>query len=59
MNNYQVVYEERFIRNLRRYSSLRQRIYQKIEQSLCNELKQHSHISRTYGIKGWSGEVNE
>ncbi len=31
MSNYEVVYEDRFVRNLRRYSSIRQNIKRRVE----------------------------
>ncbi len=49
MNNYQVVYEERFIRNLRRYSNLRQRIHQKIEQILVDPYDRTERLGRVSG----------
>ncbi|MDM8558402.1 hypothetical protein [Candidatus Parabeggiatoa sp. HSG14] len=36
MNNYTAIYEERFNQNLRRYTSLRQRIKRRIERILSN-----------------------
>ncbi len=36
MSNYEAVYEDRFVRNLRRYSSIRQNIKRRIERVLNN-----------------------
>ena len=46
MNNYQVTYEERFIRNLKRYSSLRQRIHRKMEQILSDPYDRTEQLGR-------------
>ncbi|QTA84069.1 type II toxin-antitoxin system RelE family toxin [Desulfonema magnum] len=36
MSNYEAVYEKRFVRNLRRYSSLRQKIKRRVERILSD-----------------------
>ena len=47
MNNYyQVVYEERFVRNLKRYSSLRQRIRRRMEQILVDPYDRTERLGR-------------
>ncbi|MDE0483706.1 MAG: hypothetical protein OXI67_14080 [Candidatus Poribacteria bacterium] len=49
MNNYQVVYEDRFSRNLTRYSNLRQRIRRKIEQILADPYDRTERLGRVSG----------
>ena len=50
MNNYyQVVYEERFVRNLKRYSSLRQRIRRRMEQILVDPYDRTEQLGRVSG----------
>jgi hypothetical protein len=49
VNNYQVVYEERFVRNLKRYSSLRQRIRRKMEQILVDPYDRTERLGRVSG----------
>lgn len=46
MNDYQAVYEDRFVRNLTRYSSLRQRIRRKIEQILVDPYDRTERLGR-------------
>ncbi len=49
MNNYQAFYEDRFVRNLDRYSNLRQRIQRKIEQILTNPYDRTERLGRVSG----------
>ena len=49
MNNYQAFYEDRFVRNLDRYSNLRQRIQRKIEQILANPYDRTERLGRVSG----------
>lgn len=49
MNDYQAVYEDRFVRNLTRYSSLRQRIRRKIEQILVDPYDRTERLGRVSG----------
>jgi hypothetical protein len=46
VNNYTAVYEERFTQNLRRYTSLRQRIKRRIERILSDP-----YINSAYAMK--------
>ena len=49
MNDYQAFYEDKFVRNLARYSSLRQRIQRKIEQILANPYDRTERLGRVSG----------
>ena len=49
MNDYQAVYEDRFVRNLTRYSGLRQRIRRKIEQILRDPYDRTERLGRVSG----------
>ena len=43
---YHAFYEDRFVRNLTRYSSLRQRIQRKVEQILADPYDRPEHLGR-------------
>lgn len=49
MSNHQAFYENRFVRNLARYSNLRQRIQQKVEQILINPYDRTERLGRVSG----------
>ena len=49
MNDYQAVYEDRFVRNLTRYSGLRQRIRRKVEQILRDPYNRTERLGRVSG----------
>ena len=49
MNEYDAVYESRFVRNLARYSSLRQRIQRRIEQVLRDPYTATERLGRVTG----------
>ena len=46
---YQAFYEDRFVRNLSRYSSLRQRIQRKVEQILANPYDRTERLGQVSG----------
>ena len=46
---YQAFYEDRFVRNLARYSSLRQRIQRKVEQILADPYDRTERLGRVSG----------
>lgn len=49
MNDYQSFYEDQFVRNLRRYSGLRQRIQRKVEQILAMPYDRTERLGRVSG----------
>ena len=49
MNDYQAVYEDRFVPNLTLYSGLRQRIRRKVEQILRDPYDRTERLSRISG----------
>ena len=49
MNEYEAFYESRFVRNLARYSSLRQRIQRRIEQILRDPYTRTERLGRVTG----------
>ena len=49
MNEYEAVYESRFVRNLARYSSLRQRIQQRVERVLRDPYIGTERLGRVAG----------
>ena len=49
MNDYQAFYEDKFVRNLARYSSLRHRIQRKIEQILIDPYDRTERLGRVSG----------
>ncbi len=49
MNDYQAYYKDRFVRNLARYSSLQNRIQQKVEQILINPYDRTEKLGRVSG----------
>ena len=49
MSNYQAFYETRFVGNLARYSNLRQRIRQKVEQILADPYDRTERLGRASG----------
>ena len=49
MSNYQAFYEDRFVRNLARYSNLRRRIQQKVGQILENPYDRTERLGRISG----------
>ncbi len=52
MSNYEAVYEDRFVRNLRRYSSIRQNIKRRIERIL------NDPYQNTEALTDASGRLN-
>lgn len=55
MNDYQAFYEDKFVRNLARYSSLRHRIQRKIEQILIDPYDRTERLGRVSGGLGLRG----
>ena len=49
MNEYGALYEDRFVRNLARYSSLRQRIQQRVQQILADPYDRIERLGRISG----------
>ena len=49
MNNYQVVFEDRFDHNLKRFSSLRQRIRRKVDQILDDPYDRTEQLGKVSG----------
>lgn len=49
MSEYQAVYEDRFARNLARYSNLRQRIRRRVEQIQANPYDRTERLGRVSG----------
>ena len=49
MNEYEAIYESRFVRNLARYSSLRQRIQRRVEQILNDPYTRTERLGRVAG----------
>jgi len=49
MDEYQAIYEDRFVRNLARYSNLRQRIQRRVEQILEDPYDRTERLGRASG----------
>jgi len=49
MDKYQAIYEDRFVRNLARYSNLRQRIQRRVEQILEEPYERTERLGRVSG----------
>ncbi len=49
MDEYQAIYEDRFVRNLARYSNLRQRIQRRVEQILEDPYARTERLGRASG----------
>ena len=56
MNEYQAIYEERFVQNLARYSSLRQRIRRRVEQIINDpytRTERLRQVPRGFDLRGY------
>ena len=49
MNEHQAIYEERFVHNLARYSSLRQRIRRRVEQIINDPYSRTERLRQVHG----------
>ena len=49
MSNYQAVYEQRFVTNLKRYSSIREQIKRRVERVLANPYHNTEKLTDTSG----------